>query len=89
MNYYKQIAEMLGIELNEEFRLKHKDGRILRCKYKITGFSGLLFKGSDEWIQIGYIDEIISGKLTIVKLPWKPEKGKVVLELLRKEYRDS
>lgn len=73
MNYYKQVAEMIGVELNEEFRLKKKDGRILRYKYKIAGFSGLLFKDSDEWMQSGYIDEIISGDLTIVKRPWKPK----------------
>ena len=73
MNYYKQVAEMLGVELNEEFSLKHKDGSILRFKYKITGSSGLLFKGNDEWMPSGYIDKIICGDLTIVKLPWKPK----------------
>lgn len=25
MNYYKQIAEMLGVELNEEFRVSNGD----------------------------------------------------------------
>lgn len=73
MNYYKQVAEMLGVELNEEFRLKHKDGRILKCKYKITECSGLLFKCNEEWLKSGYLDEIICGDLTIVKLPWKPK----------------
>ena len=73
MNYYKQVAEMLGVELNEEFSLKHKDGSILKFKYKITGSSGLLFKGNDEWMTSGYIDKIICGDLTIVKLPWKPK----------------
>lgn len=71
MNYYKQAAEMLGVELNEEFSLKHKDGRILKCKYKITECSGLLFKCDGEWLKSGYIDEIICGDLTIVKLPLK------------------
>lgn len=73
MNYYKQVAEMLGVELNEEFSLKHKDGRMLKCKYKITECSGLLFKCNGEWLKSGYIDEIICGDLTIIKLPWKPK----------------
>lgn len=73
MNYYKQVAEMLGVELNEEFSLKNKDDEILSNKYKITGFGGLLFKCGTEWCRSGYIDEIINGKLTIVKLPWKPK----------------
>ena len=75
MNYYKQVAEMLGVELNEEFSLKNKDDEILSNKYKITGFGGLLFKCGTEWCRSGYIDEIINGKLTIVKLPWKPKCG--------------
>ena len=73
MNYYKQVAEMLGVELNEEFSLKHKDGELLSKKYRISPFAGLLLKNGDEWHQSGYIGEIISGNLTIVKLPWKPK----------------
>lgn len=75
MNYYKNIAEMLGVELNEVFRLKKKDDKVLRCKYKISLIDGLLFECDDGWIMSGYIDDIISGRLTIVKLPWKPEMG--------------
>ena len=74
MNYYKQVTEMLGVELNEEFRLKHEDGTLLKCKYKITECSGLLFKCNEEWLKSGYIDEIICGDLTIAKLPWKPKE---------------
>lgn len=72
MNYYKQVAEILGVELDEVFSLKHKDGTLLSKKYRISPFAGLLLKIGDEWHQSGYIDEIIKGNLTIVKLPWKP-----------------
>lgn len=72
MNYYKQVAEMLGVELNEEFSLKNEDDETLTNKYKITECSGLLFKCNDEWLKSGYIDKIICGDLTIVKLPLKP-----------------
>ena len=74
MNYYKQVAEMLGVELNEEFSLKHKDGTLLSKKYRISPNAGLLLKIGGEWHQSGYIGEIISGNLTIVKLPWKPKE---------------
>lgn len=73
MNYYKKIAEMLGVELDEEFSLKNNDDEILSSNYKITGFGGLLFKCDTKWCHSGYIDEIINGELTIVKLPWKPK----------------
>lgn len=75
MSYYKQIAEMLRLELNEEFRLKSKDGELLSKNYRISPTAGLLLKCSDGWRQSGYIDEIISGRLTVVKLPWKPKNG--------------
>ena len=71
MNYYKQVAEILGVELEEEFSLKDKDGEVLSKNYKISSIFGLLLK----WYQSGYIGEIISGRLTIVKLPWKPKRG--------------
>ena len=73
MNYYKQIAEILGVELDEVFSLKSKDGELLSKKYRISPIAGLLLKIGDEWHQSGYIDEIIRGNLTIVKLPWKPK----------------
>jgi hypothetical protein len=73
MNYYKQVAEMLAVELNEEFRLKNKNGKLLSKKYRISPIDGLLLKIGDEWHQSDFIGEIISGNLTIVKLPWKPK----------------
>lgn len=76
MNYYKKIAEMLGVELNEEFSLKNNDDEFLSSNYKITASDGLLFKWGNNWGRSNRIIEIISGRLTIVKLPWKPKEGK-------------
>lgn len=37
MNYWKQFAEMLGLELEQEFVLKDDDGNIKdKYTYKIT-----------------------------------------------------
>lgn len=72
MNYYKEVADLLGLELDEEFSLKNKEGELLSKNYRISQIAGLLIKYGDEWHQSGYLDEIISGKLTVVKLPWKP-----------------
>lgn len=72
MNYYKKVAQMFGIELNEEFSLKNEDDELLSSKYKVSECEGLLFKWNNNWCRSGYLDEIISGKLTVVKLPWKP-----------------
>lgn len=74
MNYYKNIAEMLGVELNEEFMLKDKNNNVLSRKYKFTD-KGLMTKFFKEWDESYNFDNIIRGHLTIVKLPWKPEMG--------------
>lgn len=78
MNYYNQIAEMLGVELNEEFKLKPS------CLEKpwnsLYRFStdGLENKYSDgAWVKCekGAIDQILIGQTEVIKIPWKPKKG--------------
>lgn len=77
MNYYKQIAEMLGVELGEEFRLKeNKTKNILIPRYKITQEEGLMFSvNRNEFDRSVTLMSIINGSFSVVKLPWKPKKG--------------
>lgn len=72
MNYYKQVAEMLGVRLNEKFMLKGADNRI-RCRiYTITD-KGLFYEFDGKWLEGYNLFAIFQGALTIVKLPWKPK----------------
>ena len=73
MNYYKKIAEMLGVELGEEFKVKLKSGKRSEQAYKFTeeGFVDTKY----EIIDIFNFFEILKGNVEIVKLPWKPKKG--------------
>lgn len=80
MNYYKQIAEMLGVELEEEFKLKPS------CLEKpwnsLYRFStdGLENKYSDGvWVKCekGAIDQILIGQTEVIKIPWKPKKSEM------------
>lgn len=72
MNYYKQVAEMLGVELNEEFDINY----MRSYRYMLTE-DGMKFKdkSSDTWL--GYSSPVLSkllrGDYSIVKLPWKPK----------------
>lgn len=75
MNYYKKVAEMFGVELNEEFSLKNNDDQVLSTKYKITARDGLMFKWDKSWYRSDRIVDIISGDLTVVKRPWNPKIG--------------
>lgn len=75
MNYYKQIAEMLGVEIGEEFRLKeNKTKDIFRPRYKITQEEGLMYSvNGNEFDRSVSLMSIINGSFSVVKLPWKPK----------------
>lgn len=77
MNYYKQIAEMLGVELGEEFSLKNiQTEDINRSRYKITQEEGLMYSIERvKWARSATLLPIIKGDFSVVKLPWKPKKG--------------
>lgn len=77
MNYYKQIAEMLGVELGEEFSLKNiQTDDINRSRYKITQEEGLMYSIERvKWVRSTMLLPIINGDFNVVKLPWKPKKG--------------
>ena len=78
MNYYKEIAEMLGVELGEEFKLKPSClEKPWNCLYRFSK-DGLENKYSDlSWVKCekGAIDNILIGQTEVIKIPWKPKKG--------------
>jgi hypothetical protein len=75
-NLIPEIARMLGVELNEEFKIKGYDG----LTYKLTD-NGLELTTVDgqktKWFDHGALNSLLKGKMEIVKLPWKPKKGDV------------
>ena len=78
MNYYKQFAEMLGLELEQEFVLTDVDGKSKdKYTYKITE-DGLLYKSPTfNWAisSLGTIGKLLDGDVKAVPKPWKPKKG--------------
>lgn len=73
-NLIPKIAQMLGVELGEEFKIKGYDG----LTYKLTD-NGLELTTVDgqktKWFDHGALNSLLKGKMEIVKLPWKPKKG--------------
>ena len=73
-NLIPEIAQMLGVELGEEFKIKGYDG----LTYKLTD-NGLELTTVDgqktKWFDNGALNSLLKGKMEIVKLPWKPKKG--------------
>ena len=79
MNYYKQFAEMFGLELEQEFILTDDDGnRKDKYTYKITE-DGLLYKSPPfiNWSisSLGTIGKLLDGDVKAVTKQWKPKKG--------------
>ena len=77
MNYYKQIAEMLGVELGEEFSVKNcKTNELNRPRYKITQEEGTMYSiDREKWCRSVLLMSLINGSYSIVKLHWKPKFG--------------
>lgn len=64
-NYMKQVAEMLGVELNEEFTLRCEE-----TKYRIATL-GLQYYDNvyKRWLNSIRLEKILIGNCTIVKIP--------------------
>ena len=90
MNYYKQFAEMLGLELEQEFVLTDDDGnRKDKYTYKITE-DGLLYKSPTfNWSisSLGNIGKLLDGDVKAVPKQWKTENGETYwyYRILKKE----
>lgn len=89
MNYMKQIAQMLGVELDEEFYLEDvtDGGHYITYDNDKTVFklsnSGILRK--DKCMVGGWIDSthpyllrLLTGRYAIVKKPWKPKDKEIM-----------
>lgn len=79
MNYYKQFAEMLGLELGEEFNLIYTEEVTDENTYKITE-DGMYYQGiqHDSWLCEPYktLDLLLMGEVKVVPKPWKPKYKK-------------
>ena len=79
MNYWKKFAEMLGLELEQEFELIDQDSKIKnRDTYKVTE-NGIYYKSGkeDDWFAepSDTVDGLLRGEYEIVPKPWEPKEG--------------
>ena len=88
MNYMEQIAEMLGVKLYEDFRIKAINDMIFEKKFFLTEYG--LFS-EDSTVPISTIlNDILNGQYKIVKLPFALTKEeKDYLSEVVKPFRDK
>lgn len=74
-NLIPQIAQMLGVAIGEEFKIKGEDELIYRFDsdgLKLTHDSGIELAQISA--NVAFVD-LVNGKDEIDKIPWKPKKG--------------
>ena len=79
MTYWKQFAEMLGLELGQEFRLvKHDGTKVDNDLYKIRE-DGLFYKKRKDGVWLSEpsttLSSLLQGLCKVVPNPWKPKYG--------------
>lgn len=81
MKYWEQFAEMLGLELDEEFSLATPNGEKANLNTYIIIEDGIYYESAthDAWWSAS--DEILGfllmGEFKPVPKPWKPKKGDI------------
>ena len=79
MNYYKQFAEIFGLELEQEFSLIKSDGeKVDDDLYKITE-DGIFYQKEKNgfWLSepSSTFSCLLKGSYKAVPKPWKPKNG--------------
>ena len=85
MNYMKQVAQMLGVEIDEEFKIK---GRKETFKFNDCH---LLYRleGSNTWDKCDVIFMLLLSGQDEIQKPILTEKEKEYLSYVIKPFRDS
>ena len=73
-NLIPEIAKMLGVELDEEFKVDKYDELTFKFAENML-MARADFKGAKWGITYVVLSELLGGDVEIIKLPWKPKKG--------------
>ena len=85
MNYMEQVAQMMGVVLEEEFNIKGDNS-----SYKITK-TGLYYFNEDKlcWLKVfGLLERILKGDYEIIDKPILDDIEKEYLSNVIKPFRD-
>lgn len=84
MNYMKQVAQMLGVELGEEFKIKGSDEI-----YRLSEDRCMEWKLCNrEWVKVGSLVDLIAGVDEIYK-PILDDKEKKYLSHIIKPFKEK
>ena len=72
MNYMKQIAHMLGVELGERFKVSGMDGR-----FWIDEIGLCVEDDKGDYDLNALLAALLAGRSKVEQLPWKPKFGDI------------
>jgi len=73
MNYISQIAKILGLEINEKFKLSSLEGNFHFTEKKLIWTSPI--DGQEYGDNSSLLADVLLGEKDIIKLPWLPKHG--------------
>ena len=86
MNYMKQIAQMLEVELDKEFNVTGNNGDALL----VIKEDGIYRLFKSKWVKTKYfLDMLLTGKIEIIKKPILDDNEKEYLSGVIKPFRDK
>ena len=71
-NLIPEIAQMLGVELGEEFKIDKYDGLIFKFVDNKLMTTRPDYKGATWVTPYATFNELVGGEVGVIKLPWKP-----------------
>ena len=85
-NKIEEVAKLLGVELEEEFRI----GKNNRFKFTVNGLS-FWAENHQAWVHYDITEQLLLGRYEIIKLPTTilDEKEKEYLSAVIKPFRDK
>lgn len=73
-NLIPAIAQMLGVEIGEEFKVDKYDEMTFKFAENML-VARADFKGAKWGITYVVLSELLGGNVEIIKLPWNPKEG--------------
>ena len=75
MNLVPRIAQILGVEIGEEFKVKNSGGMVYDCLFRFTETDMQFKDPKDGWQPTFVINDVIQGKCEVIPLPFTPHEG--------------
>ena len=72
MNYMKQIAHMLGVEMGERFKVSGMDG-----EFWLAGNGLHMLDDKGDYDLNALLVALLAGRSKVEQLPWKPKIGDI------------